>query len=183
MLDAACGTGTYFGMVLESGRSVLGVDHAGAYLSRAAEKYPEVVTEHHDLQDISHRDEFDGVMCVDAMEMIPPEDWPPVLERFRRALRAQGRLYLTVEIAPQKEVRARNAEGRARGLPLAEGEVIWEDDGYHHYPPLDRVRRWLRDAGFEIESEAEQMFEDEPGFGYQHLIARVEVRVPGSDPS
>jgi len=49
--------------------------------------------------------------------------------------------------------------------------------------PLDRVRGWLADAGFEIESEAEQMFEDEPGFGYQHLLARAEVRVPGGSPS
>jgi hypothetical protein len=29
-LDAACGTGKYFGIVLASGRSVLGVDHTGA---------------------------------------------------------------------------------------------------------------------------------------------------------
>ena len=27
--------------------------------------------------------EFDGVLCVDAMEFVPPEEWPPVLERFR----------------------------------------------------------------------------------------------------
>jgi len=47
-------------------------------------------------------------------------------------------------------------------------------------------RRWTGSAagwGFEIESEAEQMFEDEPGFGYQHLLARAEVRVPGGSPS
>jgi len=33
------------------------------------------------------------VLCVDAMELIPPEDWPPVLERFRRALRPGSWLY------------------------------------------------------------------------------------------
>lgn len=183
VLDAACGTGKYFGMVLESGRSVVGVDHAGAYLARAREKHPDVPTEKLDLQDLSFRDGFDGVMCVDAMEMVPPEDWPDVVRRFRRALRDQGRLYLTVELADEEEVRAGTGAGRARGLPLVEGEVIWDEYGYHHYPPLDRVRGWLADAGFEIESEAEQVFEDEPGFGYQHLLARAEVRVPGSDPS
>ena len=36
VLDAACGTGKYFPMVLASGRGLLGVDHAGALLATAA---------------------------------------------------------------------------------------------------------------------------------------------------
>ncbi|TMK84992.1 MAG: hypothetical protein E6G44_08495 [Actinobacteria bacterium] len=43
VLDAACGTGKYFGMVLASGRSLLGVDHAGAYLAvagRSSRRFP-----------------------------------------------------------------------------------------------------------------------------------------------
>ena len=40
VLDAACGTGKYFPMVLASGRRLLGVDHAGAYLAKAAAKFP-----------------------------------------------------------------------------------------------------------------------------------------------
>ena len=42
VLDAACGTGKYFPMVLASGRGLLGVDHAGAYLAVAATKFPQV---------------------------------------------------------------------------------------------------------------------------------------------
>jgi len=90
VLDAACGTGKYFGMVLASGRSVLGVDHAAAYLALAGAKFPQVSTEKRDLQELLYREEFDGVMCIDAMEMIPPEDWPIVLGCFRRALRPKG---------------------------------------------------------------------------------------------
>ena len=41
VLDAACGTGKYFPMVLASGRRLLGVDHAGAYLAKAATKFPQ----------------------------------------------------------------------------------------------------------------------------------------------
>jgi SAM-dependent methyltransferase len=100
VLDAACGTGKYFPMVLASARGLLGVDHAGALLANAAVKFPQVPTAKHDLQELPYRDEFDGVMCVDAMEFVPPEDWPPVLESFRRALRPRGWLYLTVELAP-----------------------------------------------------------------------------------
>ena len=42
VLDAACGTGKYFPMVLASGCSLLGVDNAGAALAIAAAKAPQV---------------------------------------------------------------------------------------------------------------------------------------------
>lgn len=83
VLDAACGTGKYFPLVLASGRSMLGVDHSDAHLASARAKFPDVPIEKHDLQDLAYRHEFAGVMCVDAMEMIPAEDWPVILDRFR----------------------------------------------------------------------------------------------------
>ena len=53
VLDAACGTGKYCDMVLASGRSLVGVDHSGAYLANARAKFPQIVTEKYDLQDSS----------------------------------------------------------------------------------------------------------------------------------
>jgi SAM-dependent methyltransferase len=100
VLDAACGTRKYFPIVLASGRRLRGVDHAGALLAKAAAKFPQVPTAKHDLQELLNQGEFDGVLCVDTMEFVPPEEWPPVLERFRRALRLRGWLSLTVELAP-----------------------------------------------------------------------------------
>ncbi len=73
-----------------------------------------VPTEKHDLQDLPYEDEFDGVMCLEAMEFVPPEDWPGVVERFRRALHPGGRLYLSVELAPADRVRALSEEARRR---------------------------------------------------------------------
>ena len=174
VLDAACGTGKYFGMVIASGRSLLGVDHSGAYLANAGAKFSHVRTEKHDLQDLPYRDEFDGVMCVDAMEFVPPEDWPGILERFRRALRPGGWLYLTVELVPEDRVRAANEEARRSGLPVVEGEVMWEEPGgyYHHYPSMEQVRSWLGDAGFVIEEEVEGPLHAE-GYAYHHVLARV----------
>jgi SAM-dependent methyltransferase len=173
VLDAACGTGKYFPMVLASGRRLLGVDHAGAYLANAAAKFPQVPTAKHDLQDLPYQGEFDGVLCVDAMEFVPPEDWPVVLERFRRALRSGGWLYLTVELAPADRVRAANQAARRRGLPVVDGEVIWEEpDGYyHHYPSMQRVRTWLAAAGFAIDEEAEGPWHQE--YAYHHMLARL----------
>lgn len=174
VLDAACGPGKYFQMVLASGRSLLGVDHSGAYLASARAKFPDVPTAKHDLQDLPYRDEFEGVMCVDAMEMIPPEDWPVVLDRFRRALRPAGWLYLTVERLHEEEVRALNEDARRSGLPVVDGEVLWDGYGYHHYPTMERVRAWLAEAGFAIEEEAEGPWHEE-GYAYHHVLARVEA--------
>jgi ubiquinone/menaquinone biosynthesis C-methylase UbiE len=179
VLDAACGTGKYFPMVLASGRRLLGVDHAGAYLAIAATKFPGAPTDKHDLQDLPYHHEFDGVLCVDAMEFVPPEDWPVVLERFHRVLRPEGWLYLTVELAPDDQVRALNQAARRSGLPVVDGEVIWgEPDGYyHHYPTVQQVRGWLADAGFAVVEEAEGPWHAE-GYAYHHVLARVAAR-PG----
>lgn len=136
VLDAACGTGKYFGIVLGSGRLVVGVDQSRAHLATARGKHPEAVVEQHDLQDLPFRDEFDGVMCVDAMEFVPPEDWPGILKRFRHALHARGWLYFTVELLLGERVREMNAEARKSGLPVVQGEVIFDEpDGYYHYYP------------------------------------------------
>lgn len=174
VLDAACGTGKYFAMVLEGGRSLLGVDHTQAYVDAARRKHPDVPTERHDLQELPYREAFDGVMCVDAMEFVPPEEWPGVLERFRRALRPGGWLYLTVELGREAEVRAATDEARAAGLPVLEGEAIWHDPEpyYHFYPSMGRVRSWLGEAGFEVVDELEGPWQDD-GYAYHHVLARA----------
>ncbi|MGH2653403.1 MAG: class I SAM-dependent methyltransferase [Actinomycetota bacterium] len=175
VLDAACGTGKYFGMVLESGRSLLAVDHSAGHLARAREKLPDVPTERRDLQELPYREEFDGVMCVDALEMIPPEDWPVVLDGFRRALRPGGRLYLTVERVPDEQVRRGGEDARRSGLPVVEGEVMWEDDLYHHYPSMDRVWGWLADAGFVVDEALEGPWDEEDDYAYHHVVAHAEL--------
>jgi SAM-dependent methyltransferase len=179
VLDAACGTGKYFGVVLDSGLSLVGVDHSAGHLARARAKFPQVPTEKRDLQELPYEDRFDGVMCVDAMEMVPPEDWPIVLERFRRALRPGGLLYLTVERVPEGQVRELNEEARRLSLPVVEGEVMWKEDGddlYHHYPAMEQVRTWLADVGFAIQEDAEGPWHEE-GYAYHHMLARLVARL------
>jgi SAM-dependent methyltransferase len=175
VLDAACGTGKYVAMVLESGRTLVCVDHTASYLAKVNEKAPEVTTAQHHLQELPFESEFDGVMCVDAMEFLPPEDWPVVLERFRHALRPGGWLYVTVELVPQAEIRKGHTAAVRLGIPvIEEGEAIWDEPDwyYHFYPAMDRVRAWLAQAGFEIAEDVEGPWIDDE-YAYHHLLARL----------
>lgn len=172
VLDAACGTGKYFPMVVWSGRALLGVDQSTGMLAAARANFPDVPTEKLDLHELPYERRFDGVMCVDAMESLTPEDWPAVIRRFGRALRPGGWLYLTVELAKPDVARAVNEEARASGMPVIEGESFEPDGYYHYYPPLDRVRAWLADAGFAIEDEAEGAWHDDE-WAYHHVLARL----------
>jgi SAM-dependent methyltransferase len=174
VLDAACGTGKYVTLVLERGSTPLCVDHTAAYLAKVREKFSDVRTERHHLHELPYRAEFDGVMCVDAMEFVPPEHWPVVLERFLAALRPDGWLYLTVELVAEDEVRAGHAAAERLGLPVVEpGEAIWDEPDwyYHFYPSMDRVRVWLAEAGFEIVEELEGPWDE--GYAYHHVLARA----------
>jgi SAM-dependent methyltransferase len=164
ILDAACGTGKYFGMVLDTGRRVVGTDQSAGMLAQARAKHPEVPTEQVGLQELAFDAEFDAVMCVDAMEQVFPEDWPLVLANLRRALRPGGHLYLTVELIDEQELERAFAEAAASGLPVVRGELTSPGGGYHYYPSLDQVAAWVRDAGLES-------LEDGVGDEYYHLLA------------
>ena len=164
ILDAACGTGKYFGMVLDAGRRVVGTDQSAGMLAQARAKHPEVPTETVGLQELAFDGEFDAVMCVDAMENVFPEDWPPVLANLRRALRPGGHLYLTVELIDEQELERAFAEAVASGLPVVRGEHTSRGGGYHYYPLLEQVAAWVRDAGLEpVDSGV--------GDDYYHLLA------------
>ena len=57
-------------------------------------------------------------LTVDAMENVPPEDWPLVLRNLHRAVRPGGHLYLSVEEQPDSHIadgiRRAAAAGRTR---------------------------------------------------------------------
>src|SRR5258707_10342787 len=76
ILDAACGTGKYWPLILESGRSVVGIDQSQQMLLQARAKFLNVRTEKKGLQEIDFTDAFDGIICVYALEFVAPEDWP-----------------------------------------------------------------------------------------------------------
>lgn len=169
ILDAPCGTGRYFEMVLASGRTVVGIDQSAGMLARARAKHPEVVLEKVGLQELDFDGAFDAAMCIDAMEYVFPEDWPRVLARLHRAIRGSGLIYLTVEQIDPAEITSVFAEATAEGLPVVHGENIRRGGGYHYYPTPDRVYRWLAAEGLEIVEEGVSRART---YGYIHIVAR-----------
>ncbi len=169
VLDAPCGTGKYWPLLLASGRTVVGIDQSAGMLSVAAAKHPDVPIAKLGLQELAFDGLFDAVMSVDAMENIGPEDWPVVLARLRDAARPGAPIYLTVELLDEEEVRRGYEAARAAGLPVVPGEHVEETPdgelGYHYYPAAASIQSWLNGAGLE---QLEERTADE----YRHLLLR-----------
>jgi len=135
-------------------------------LSRVRERFPNVQVEKVGLQEISRQEEFDGAICMDAMEHVSPEDWELILGNFYRALKPKGYLYFTVEIADENEIEAAFKRGQQAGIPIVYGEIPDEENGvYHYYPSLPQVREWINEAGF-------RLIEETFGDLYQHFLAQ-----------
>ena len=185
ILSAACGAGRYDGLLLDAGHPVIGIDQSAGVLARAKEHFPEVRYEKMALQDMHFWEMFDGIICMDAMEHIPPEDYPGILRGFQEALKPGGVLYFTAdrEEEPDFDLKAYYERAKASGLPVVFGEVVDEaafeqameqtevsDEltdraVYHYYPPLEKVREWIDQAGLTIEEEG-------AGSGFHHFVVR-----------
>jgi 2-polyprenyl-3-methyl-5-hydroxy-6-metoxy-1,4-benzoquinol methylase len=194
ILDAACGAGLYDGMLVAAGHSVLGIDQSAGMLARAREHYPEerypsIRYAKIGLQEMDFRAEFDGAICMDAVEHICPEDWPVILGRLQAALKPGGVLYVTADPAELGEYGENYERARAMGLPVVYGEVVDRLDElyvratalspldpqglsgddldqtvYHYHPSMPQVRAWYARAGLTIEAEA-------TGDWYWHILA------------
>lgn len=189
ILSAGCGAGRFDGILLEAGHPVLGIDLSEGMLSRAREHFPQARYEKMALQEMDFHEEFDGIICLDAMEHIGPEDYPDVLRRFGRALKPGGLLYFNADTDygnDPGELEAAYLQAKERGLPVVYGEVVDELDNayarvklldgsvpgeladkavYHYFAPLAELRVWIERAGLVIEEEG-------PGSDWYHFMVR-----------
>jgi cyclopropane fatty-acyl-phospholipid synthase-like methyltransferase len=160
VLDAACGTGKYWPMLLDAGLDVVGIDQSQAMLDVALSKHPGIETRRLALQELAGPGlaEFDAVLCIDAIENVGPEDWPGVVAGLRGTLRAGGAAYVTVELPDPDDAGPPDDPD----APLVAGEVL-SDGAYHYYPSLTEATDLLHAAGFRIDELME-------GDGYAHLL-------------
>ncbi len=170
VLDAPCGTGKYFPIVAAAGHRVVGVDQSAGMLEQARARGIAISLEHVSLQDVAHEHRFDAVLTIDAMENVPPEEWPIVLANLHRALRPGGLLHVTVEEVTEAEVETAFAALSDQGVPAVRGEVIEGNvAGYHFYPGRQRVGEWFAAEGLVV---LEEGFKQEKGWGYRHFLLR-----------
>jgi hypothetical protein len=120
-------------------------------------------------------------ICMDAMEHIPPEDWPGIMQNFYMVLQAGGWLYFTCDWDEPHKLEKSFQQAQALGFPVVYGEVVDEleaayaqaveggpvldESVYHYHPPLEQVRAWVTQAGFVIEEVG-------TGQEYHHILAR-----------
>jgi cyclopropane fatty-acyl-phospholipid synthase-like methyltransferase len=168
VLDAPCGTGKYFPVVVAAGHRVVGADQSAGMLAQARARDIASRLDQIALQDLSYVREFDAVITVDAMENVSPEDWPLVLANLHRAVRPGGVMYLTVEEARQSKIDQAFESLSARRLPVVRGETVEGDvAGYHYYPGREQVLQWLGGERLLIIDEG---FKWEDGWGYRHFL-------------
>jgi ubiquinone/menaquinone biosynthesis C-methylase UbiE len=171
VLDAPCGTGKYFPVIAAAGHQVAGVDQSPGMLAQARARGIAFRLEQLALQDLSYAGEFDAVITVDAMENIPPDDWPRVLANLRRAVHPGQLMYLTVEEVEQAKIDQAFQSLSARGLPAVRGEIIEGDvAGYHYYPGREQAAEWFEREGLTVVDEG---FRRDDGWGYRHFLLRV----------
>jgi 2-polyprenyl-3-methyl-5-hydroxy-6-metoxy-1,4-benzoquinol methylase len=195
LLDAACGAGRYEGVLSEAGNRVLGVDQSAGMLARAREHFPEtqfpgIKFEQTSLQELDFQSIFDGVVCIDALEHIFPEDWPLIISHLALALRPGGLLYASIEDADQDEVDEAYNQAKAQGLPVVYGEVADKIDSayqqvlkldwrivpgeladqatYHFHPSREQLDQWISQAGLIIEEKGS-------GKWYSHFLFRKQA--------
>lgn len=67
-----------------------------------------------------------------------------------------------------QEVQEAYLKAKEMGMPVVEGEMAVE--GYHYYPAIEQVKRWIREAAFDLLRDGE-------GDGYHHfLLRKMEVK-------
>jgi cyclopropane fatty-acyl-phospholipid synthase-like methyltransferase len=177
LLSAGCGMGKYDGVLLDAGHRVVGTDFSEGSLEQARRLYPMiryVKVAHHELD---FHEDFDGVICIDTLEHVFPEEWPVIMHRLHEVLKPGGLLYFTIPDAStmNKFLERSYERAKAKELPVVFGEAVDELEEcfervmatktedldkllyevldhsvYHYYPSVEQVRRWLQQERFEM---------------------------------
>lgn len=147
ILDAGCGSGRDARAFLDAGYEVVAID-ASRGMAEQARKRLGVEVEVMRFEEMSFREEFDGIWACASLLHVPSEDLPDVLERMRRALKPGGTLYLSFKCGESEERRAGRyfhdmTRQRLSDLLLGTDTLTvveaWETDGASMDPGRERL--------------------------------------------
>jgi SAM-dependent methyltransferase len=186
ILSAGCGAGRYDGLLLAAGHPVLGIDQSAGMLACAREHSSQARYDKIGLQEMAFHEEFAGLICIDALEHVSPEDHLLIMRKFWEALIPGGVAYFNVDWLPSAVKQVSYRRARAQGLPVVPGEVadrveeyyaraialngpipdeIAEPAVYEYAPSPEQAHEWVIEAGFVIEEEGE-------GNEFYHFLVR-----------
>ncbi|MDA9924795.1 class I SAM-dependent methyltransferase [Verrucomicrobiales bacterium] len=104
ILDAGCGSGRDARAFLDAGYEVVAIDASRGMAEQARERLA-VEVEVMRFEEMSFREEFDGVWACASLLHIPTRDLPGVLEKMEMALKPGGTLYLSFKRGEREEDR------------------------------------------------------------------------------
>ncbi len=97
VLDLGCGTGLpHARYLVEKGFDVLGVDLSEEMVKVASKNVPEATFVQLSMNEITYRDEFDGVVSSFSMLLLPPDLFKETAWRIYSALVEGGYFYLSL---------------------------------------------------------------------------------------
>ena len=97
VLDLGCGTGLpYARYLVEKGFDVIGVDLSEEMVKIASKNIPEATFVQLSMNEITYRDEFDGVVSSFSMLLLPPDLFKETASRIYSALVEGGYFYLSL---------------------------------------------------------------------------------------
>ena len=160
VLDLGCGTGLPYARILvEKGFDVLGVDLSGEMVKVASENVPEASFVQLSMNEMTYRDEFDGVMSSFSMLLLPPDLFKETASRIYSALVEGGCFYLSL-----------NEPASVSGDPDSEVFVnIMGQDMYSRAYTVEEVESCFRPLGFSL-VKFNRFIHVSEEFGEEHVI-------------
>jgi len=136
-LEVGCGTGHWLGVIGGAAVRLAGVDPSSNMLQYARTRAPDAALVRATAECLPWSDAaFERLYCVNTLHHV--DDKPGFIDEARRVLTAGGRL-LTIGLDPHL--------GTDRWYIYDYFSPVLEIDR-RRYPSTERVREWLRDAGF-----------------------------------
>jgi SAM-dependent methyltransferase len=136
-LEVGCGTGHWLGVLADAGVRAVGVDPSSTMLQYARTRARVHALVRATAERLPWREAaFERLYCVNALHHF--DDKPGFIDEARRVLAAGGRV-VTIGLDPHV--------GTDRWYIYEYFAPVLEIDR-RRYPSTERVREWLRDAGF-----------------------------------
>lgn len=137
LLEVGCGTGHWLSALAGPGRTVFGLDRSAGMLAFAWRSAPDARVVRGDAVSLPFADRsFAALLCMNAIHHFP--DKPAFIAEASRVL-APGGAFCTIGLDPHR--------GKPR-WPIYEYFESTRTADLERYPPCEKIRTWLAQAGF-----------------------------------